>query len=336
MLNHGIDPDVHGRQIRQLSRPLSAPTLAKAREEYRAKAVPVFPRYLILEPCAICNRRCGFCPITVTNRSGMMEWVHFEKLMRECGEHDVYGISLYQLGESFLWRDDAGRNIAHMVDAAKRVGGFKAVNLSTNGDLPNLACILGSELDDLIISIDGTTQATYAANRPLPNGKPSSLRRTEERVEAFLEAKVKSKLQAPWVRLQIINSGSTKSEVLPFIKRWIATPGVDDVFVKNLDSMRAWIPGLVTEEEDRLKADAVASMPCEHLWTIGSMTVDGTFNACAHDAKTELTDGSNIRTSTFEQFWNGGFMNGLRRDHMAGSFRLPCADCRERDCWVSA
>ena len=212
--------------------------------------------------------------------------------------------------------------------------------MSTNGDVPNLSCILGSEIDDLIISIDGTSQDVYSANRPLPNGKPSSLFQTVERVTRFLDHKTRLKLQQPWVRMQIINKEDTSAEIADFIRFWIVQPGVDDVFVKNLDSMNAWIPGLVSEADDRIKASAVATMSCQHLWAIGSMVVTGALNACCHDAKTELTsqfaDGrrANIEECTFVEWWNGAFMTLLRNQHQAGQFRLPCAECRERDPWL--
>src|SRR3990167_3160019 len=175
--NPSIDPDAFGKMFRQALRPLSRPTLDKARQEYQSKTVIPFPRYFIIEPTAVCNRACPFCTILVTNRKGMMKWNDFKKLMEECGEFDVYGISLYQLGEPFLWRrrghgadvvppefistdnysEPVELDISDMVNYARQVGGFKIVNLSTNGDVSNLDCILGSELSDLIISIDGTT-----------------------------------------------------------------------------------------------------------------------------------------------------------------------------------
>src|SRR3990167_9804755 len=103
--NPTIDPDAFGKMLRQALRPLSRPTLDKARLEYQSKTVIPFPRYFIIEPTAVCNRACPFCTILVTNRKGMMKWDDFTRLMDECSEYDVYGLSLYQLGEPFLWRE---------------------------------------------------------------------------------------------------------------------------------------------------------------------------------------------------------------------------------------
>ena len=333
------DADAIGAAVRRSLRPLSAPMLAKAREEYARREVIPFPRYFIIEPTALCNRRCPFCTILVTNRKGMMKWGHFNRLMQECKQHDVYGISLYQLGEPMLWRDMIGGQalgVSTLIAGAKAAG-FRAVNLSTNGDVSNLADVLSTPLDDLIISIDGTTAEVYDANRP--STKPNdtgAFGRTAERVLAFLEAKAKRGDVKPFVRLQCINKDNTASQVLDFIRYWIAVPGVDDILIKNLDSMRPWFGSkIVSDVKDDIKAKRLGAMPCQHLYAVGSMVVDGRFNACAHDARTELTtDGANIGEMTFAEWWNGEYLTALRAEHEAGRFNHVCGPCRERDTWL--
>jgi hypothetical protein len=342
--NPSVNADEYGRYVRKQSRPLSALVLHTARSEYAQRKVTPFPRYFIIEPTAVCNRACPFCSILVTNRSGLMKWKTFTTLMLECGKHPVYGLSLYQLGEPFLWsasaQDGGGGqrlNIADMVDYAKLVGRFQAVNLSTNGDVNNLNCVLGRELDDLIISIDGTTAEVYHANRPSTKPNDSgAYGRTLERVHYFLAEKDGGGFDKPWVRLQIINKDNTADQVLDFVRYWIEVPGVDDVLVKNLDSMRPWLGNkIVSDEEDAVKAAALGAMPCQHLYAIGSMTADGRLNACCHDARTELTTaGANIEQMTFADWWNGEYLNGLRAAHNAGEFNAVCGPCRERDTWL--
>ena len=333
------DADAIGRAVRSALRPLSAPTLMKAREEYARREVIPFPRYFIIEPTALCNRRCPFCTILVTNRKGMMKWTHFVKLMNECSQHDCYGISLYQLGEPMLWHDKVGMvsySITNMIDYAKRCG-FRAVNLSTNGDVSNLIDVLDSQLDDLIMSIDGTTAEVYDANRP--STKPDdagAFDRTVSRVHEFLDRKAARGDIKPFVRMQIINKENTADQVLDFVRYWIQIPGVDDVLVKHLDSMRPWFGSkLVSDEEDAVKATRLSGMPCQHLYAVGSMVVDGRFNACAHDARTELTTAhANIDEMTFAQWWNGEYMMKLRAAHGMGRFNHVCGPCRERDTWL--
>ncbi|MEC4679998.1 MAG: hypothetical protein VST67_04790 [Nitrospirota bacterium] len=351
-----LDADEVGRTHRQQLRPYSQSTLLEARREYEKRTVPTFPRYFIIEPTNVCNKVCPFCTITVMERvdsegkivKGFMKWDTFMRLMRETGQYLVYGISLYQLGESFLWhgKDETGKklNIADMVNAAKRVGGFRAVNLSTNGDVGNLACVLGSELDDLIISIDGMTKEVYEVNRPGVSHL-ETFERTLDRVHEFLRTKETNGISEPFVRLQIINKDNTCDQIVDFIRYWIEVPGVDDIFVKDLDSMRSWLGNrVVSDEEDRIKAERVETMPCQHLFAIGSMVVNGDLNGCCHDAHTQLVqkiqlpDGrvvnANIHNTTFAEWWNGVFMTQLRSEHEHGYFRMPCRDCRERDPWL--
>ncbi len=351
-----LNADKIGMVVRQQLRPLSRSTLEAARRNYQQRHVAPFPTYFIIEPINVCNRACPFCSITVMKRydsdgklvRGLMRWDIFLRLMTETRNYPVYGISLYQLGEPFLWRgqDESGRklDISDMVNAAKRVGGFRAVNLSTNGDVPNLDCVLGSDLDDLIISIDGTTKEVYEVNRPGVS-RFDTFERTLERVHAFLGRKAARGDAKPFVRLQIINKENTRDQVSDFIRYWIETPGVDDVFIKHLDSMRSWLgSSVVPDEEDRIKAERVAKMPCQHIFSIGSMVVNGDLNACCHDAYTELvekvglSDGrlanANIQNTSFAAWWRGRFMTQLRSEHVSGQFRMPCRECRERDPWL--
>lgn len=343
-----IDPDALGRALRRQLRPLSAPNLGRARAEYAARTVVAFPRYFIIEPNASCNRKCVFCPITVTNRKGNLDWSDFLTLMGECGQHDVYGISLYQLSEPMLYRGQRWNqasmglervDIADMVDAAKKVGGFRAVNISTNGDADNLARLLECDVDDVIISIDGMTAEVYDQNRPSTRANDTgAFDRTIGRVRDFLERKAERGQAKPFVRLQIINNALCAPQVLDFIRQWIDVPGVDDVFVKHLDGMNAWLgDAAVSAEESALKMARVAAMPCQHLYAIGSMVADGRYNACCHDARTELTTaGANVREMRFADWWAGEYMTQLRAEHNSGHFRAPCATCAERDPWLGA
>lgn len=336
-----VDADEVGKALRRQLRPLSRDYLRRARDGYSRREAGLFPRYFIIEPNASCNRKCVFCPIIVTTRKGNMRWAQFLKLMEECGQHEVYGLSLYQLSEPMLYRgrDEAGerRDIADMVNMAKSIGGFRAVNVSTNGDANNLARLLECDLDDLFVSIDGTTADVYDQNRPSTRENDvAAFERTMQRVHTFLELKARRGAPRPWVRLQIINNALCAPQVLDFIRYWIQIPGIDDVFVKHLDGMNPWLGNAaVSAEESALKMARVKTMPCQHIYAIGSMVATGALNACCHDARTELTTtDAHIDTMTFTEWWNGPYMTELRAEHESGGFRMPCRECAERDPWL--
>lgn len=260
--------------------------------------------------------------------------------MQEFGEWGGgYGVSLYELGETGLYRgkDASGnkKDWADLVDVAKKVGKFRIANISTSGDCDNLARLLDCDLDDLIFSIDGIDKTTYEANRPstIPNDT-SSFERTIERVMTFLELKAARGLPRPFCRMQIINNALCAPQVVDFIRHWIQVDGIDDVFCKNLDGMGAWLKGVVSEDEAAIKMRQVASMPCQHIWEVASVTWTGAMNACSHDAYTDLFDGHTIYNSTFREWWQGGFMQDLRTEHNSGVVRKPCVGCAERDCWL--
>ena len=341
--DRSVNADSLGRALRSQLRPMSIPTLERTKTEYANRTVVRFPRYWIIEPNSSCNRKCFFCPIIVTNRAGNMKWAHFLKLMEECSQHEASGISLYQLSEPMLYRgkDEDGNkvDIADMANAAKKVGGFRVVNISTNGDANNLNRLLVCDMDDLFISIDGTTAEVYNQNRPSTKANDiDAFDRTMRRVHAFLDEKTKRGSSSPFCRIQIINNSLCAPQVLDFIRYWIQVPGIDDVFVKNLDSMAPWLgDAVVGSEEAAIKMQKVKDMPCQHIYAIGSMVSDGRWNACCHDAKTELTtEHCNIEEMLFEEYWSGPFMTDLRAEHERGNegLRLPCHKCAERDPWL--
>jgi len=332
---NNVSADDINRLVASTLRPLSKPVIEQARLDYTNRTVPDFPSYFIVEPTTACNRRCTFCSITATNRHGMMKWEVYDKLMKECAQHPVYGLSLYQLGEPMLWRD-GDYTIADMISRGKRAG-FKVINLSTNGDVDNLHLLNDDWSGDLIISIDGVTTETYAKNRPSAKKEDAQVvfDRTVKRVLDFLNNRPLSLSSDLRIRIQIINNESTRAEIVDFIRFWIKQRGVYDVFVKNLDSMRPWLKEqVVSEVDDAAKAAVVSEMPCQHLWSIGSVTVNSAYTGCCHDARTELTDGSNIKNTSFYDWWHGEYMNKLRQDHIDGKFPYPCSECRERDCWL--
>ena len=345
-----IDPDKFGAMMRRQVRPLSLPTLERARGEYARKEAPRAPAYWLVETVGgVCARRCPFCSINTMVRydehgnkakAGMLPWDAWMKFLSECGEYGPYGCSAYQLGEpmNYSVKDADGnrRDIGDLIETAKRVGKFKIINVSTHADVTNLPRLLECDVDDVIVSLDAVTPETYAKNRPATNGKQEgAFERTIERLREFLALKAERGSGRPYVVAQIINSGLTRDEVLPFIREWIATDGIDTVSVKQLDSMLPWLNvRMVDEAEEKIKADKVRNMPCQHLWAIGSLTHTGVMNACAHDAFTQLTDGSSIYNTTIFDFWNGKFMSELRAEHLAGAKRLPCSSCNDRDPWL--
>ena len=129
---------------------------------YEEKDVLPFPPYLILEPTNVCNLQCPFCPRDLTEKSrglGFMEFDIYKKIIDEAIENNVYGVTLYMLGEPMLHS-----KIVDMINYAKQAG-IPAVNLSTAATTNNLDELLETELDDLILSIDGASKEMYEKMR---------------------------------------------------------------------------------------------------------------------------------------------------------------------------
>ena len=134
----------------------------KDNKAYETSTVLPFPPYLILEPTNVCNLQCPFCPRELTEKSrglGFMEFDVYKKIIDEAIVNNVYGVTLYMLGEPMLHS-----KIVDMINYAKEAG-IPAVNLSTAATTNNLDELLETELDDLILSIDGATKEMYERMR---------------------------------------------------------------------------------------------------------------------------------------------------------------------------
>ncbi|MFM7725596.1 MAG: radical SAM/SPASM domain-containing protein, partial [Flavobacteriales bacterium] len=124
---------------------------------------PSFPLAIAVEPTTSCNLRCPECPSglrSFTRPTGMLDPALLESLLKE-GHRTTPYLTLYFQGEPFLHP-----GFSELVRIAKKYRMYVAA--STNAhylDEEKANEIVRSGLDRLVISIDGTTQATYEQYR---------------------------------------------------------------------------------------------------------------------------------------------------------------------------
>lgn len=156
---------------RQVIKPATAryPEFAKncttlKQETLRSVAVSSLPINLNFDITNICNLRCPLCPTGQGDPRyprGRMRFEHFRKVMDEVGRcaSDIY---LFNWGEAFLHPD-----LFRMIRYAKARFGCR-VTISSNFNTvteAQLEQLVESGLDFLSLSIDGSSQATYARYR---------------------------------------------------------------------------------------------------------------------------------------------------------------------------
>jgi MoaA/NifB/PqqE/SkfB family radical SAM enzyme len=121
------------------------------------------PYILFVDPTNVCNLRCPLCPTGVGKQGRPATMMSFECFARILDQYAPYAyeINLYNWGEPLL-----NKSIFRMIDYAssKNLMPSMSSNLNTvrDSDIENLA---RSRLEYLTVSLDGTTQETYAHYR---------------------------------------------------------------------------------------------------------------------------------------------------------------------------
>jgi len=131
-------------------------------EEYATS----FPERLHVEPTIRCNLHCPACGRDLAARGRRRADLPFDlykRLMAEVGPHIRY-LNLYDYGESFLHP-----RVFDMIEFAKRINPEITVIVSTNGiplhTAQRRARLVSSGCDEVIFSVDGASQETYAQYR---------------------------------------------------------------------------------------------------------------------------------------------------------------------------
>lgn len=155
----------HLRSVIQHGTPGKWANLALAEAERKLRRIEVrsHPYLLIIDPCNYCNLRCPLCP-TGVNELGrpqtMLSLEHFKHYFDPLAPY-IFEAYMHNWGESLL-----NKQVYPMIEYAQQhnVG----TNLSSNfvkvtsDDIDHL---LESNLEYLVISLDGTSQETYSQYR---------------------------------------------------------------------------------------------------------------------------------------------------------------------------
>uniref|UniRef100_A0A6M3IXE7 Putative radical SAM superfamily protein n=2 Tax=viral metagenome TaxID=1070528 RepID=A0A6M3IXE7_9ZZZZ len=288
-----------------------------AEESYKNLKYISFPLHIIIEPTNNCNMMCEMCLRNVMTRpKGYMDWSVFVKVVDECSKEQVHSFSLYMLGEPLLHPD-----IREMINYSKRMT-IPYVDVSTNA-LRDMKCLLGTALDELIISLDGIDNETYAKNRR------SDYSIVEENILSFLEAKKKGSYEYPLIRLQIIDMESTRPYLEQFIDKWLKK--VDVIYVKKLEGMVQGLNNKLVSPEDVSKR-LENRKPCKELYFTHNINWNGDHAFCCHDPKGMSILG-NMNNMSIKQAWCGYKKELEMKCQKQGVFRGLCKTCVDYDNW---
>lgn len=262
------------------------------------------PFSLSIEPTTSCNLRCPQCPSGLrqfTRPIGMLEQGFFSELISQVKNH-VHSITFYFQGEPYL-----NPEFLKMVKIASDNGIYTLTSTNAHyltDELSKQTILSG--LDEIIISIDGTTQEVYEKYRV--GGK---LDKVLEGASNIIKWKRELKSRTPFVVFQFVAFSSNEHQV-DDIKQLGKTMGADRVRIKtaqiyDFENSTDLIPKQESlSRYKKVKGKWEIKNPllnqCWRMWQACVVTWDGKIVPCCFDKDAKYQLG-NLHLNNFKEIW---------------------------------
>lgn len=290
------------------------------------------PMTISIEPTTACNLRCPECPSGLrafSRNTGNLKTDFFRNIIEQLHETLIYLIFYFQ-GEPYI-----NPGFLDMVRHASDKGIYTIT--STNGHFLNdeNACkTIESGLSRLIISVDGTTQETYAAYR-----KEGDLAAVLEGAKRMVYWKKKLNSTTPHIIFQFLVVKPNEHQI-PDIYRLAAEIGIDEVKLKtaqvyDYENGNELIPTIDKYSRYRKQENGNYTIKnkllnhCWKLWHSCVITWDGLVVPCCFDKDATHRLG-NMKTESFQQIWHNPSYKDFRTQLLAGRDQIDiCTNCTE-------
>lgn len=255
-----------------------------------------------IEATNYCNLRCPMCPHDLMTRDvGYMDFELYRQVVDQVKGYSSF-LRLHNMGESLFHKE-----IDEFIRYA-RINGLKSI-LSTNASVLTekaAARILDAELDQLLISFDGSTKETYETCR-----KNANYQSVLTNIERFLEMRKQRNGSKPSVTMSLIDMPATNADIVAFKQYW----------EKRVDAVRIKLAGTWDGSSERINTmvqsdiNPSTRLPCAWLWFAIVILWDGRVVPCCidYDAKAVL---GYLQEQSLEEIFNGVSMQALRRLHL--------------------
>jgi radical SAM protein with 4Fe4S-binding SPASM domain len=290
------------------------------------------PLSLNFEPTTSCNLRCPECPSGLRSFSrptGMLEQKFFQKTIDELYDKLIY-LTFYFQGEPYL-----NPNFLDMVKYAsqKNIFTFTSTNAHYLND-ENAKRTVGSGLDKLIISIDGTTQEVYEQYRIGGN-----LEKVIEGTKNILKWKRQLKSKTPYIVFQFLVVKPNEHQ-MEDAKRLTKELGVDEIKFKtaqvyHYENGNELIPDNIAYSRYKKNADGTYSIKnkllnqCWRMWSGCVITWDGLVVPCCFDKDAQHRLG-NLKETSLKEVWHSEGYNNFRSSILHSRKEIDiCSNCTE-------
>lgn len=255
-----------------------------------------YPDKLQIEPTNYCNARCPLCPTgasQLTRTKGFMDMNLYKKIIDEVSGKTSH-ITLWNYGEPFLHTEIFG-----MIDYTKRKE--LGISVSTNGYVfytdEGIKKLAESDLDSLIVSLDGATKEIFSFYR-----KNVDFAKVIDGLKKLRKLKKKLKKDTPRVDIQFIVMKHNIQELNKMKK--LAMQLGDSLRLKTVNVQMVagikyidWLPDnpLFSRYAQDLNGKFVPKKQnyhnCPLIWYSLVINWDGTVNPCCYDYQGEVKIG---------------------------------------------
>ncbi len=291
-----------------------------------------FPASISIEPTTLCNLRCLECPSgsqKFSRNTGMIDYQFYTDIIDALHPYLSYLI-LYFQGEPYLHPD-----FFKLVNYANKKNIYTATSSNAHFlDNKNAKNTVESQLDRLIISIDGTTQDIYSIYR-----KKGNLNKVIEGTKNIIKWKKKLNSKKPYVIFQFLVIKPNQHQVEE-VKQLGRKLGVNKTIIKTAQiyDFKKGSPLIPTSNKYsryRKNKDGTYSIKtklknnCWRLWNSCVITWDGIVVPCCFDKNAKYKMG-NLKQESFDDIWNGKFYADFRQSILHSRKDMDiCRNCTE-------
>lgn len=292
------------------------------------------PLVLMVEPTNFCNLKCPLCPSgngQMSRPRGRMDLHEFKVLIDEAGDYLLL-LMLWNQGEPLL--------NPCFVEMVRYARAHRIPTLtSTNGHFIRTAeqaqALVESGLDEIIISLDGVDQESYARYRV-----GGDLERVLQGIRLLVQARAALVVRHPVINLQFIAMKHNEQD-LDAARRLADELGVDKFLVKTAQVYTAADAEAFLPEDAQLRRYAsgpdslvVKGQPrrgCKVLWYSSMVNWNGAVAPCCFDKDGRFEMGQAFSGGGgMRQLWRGRAYMDFRRRLLRDRNQVDmCRNCSE-------
>lgn len=289
------------------------------------------PISITIEPANLCNLDCPECPAAKSldfRKRGVMEMPLYKNIIDDVAPY-TWHLMLYFQGEPLLHKEFAAM-VAYAV--ARKIYTVTSTNAQTL-DNAKAKALVKSGLHEIIVSMDGTTQATYEKYR-----KQGELSKVKAGIKALILWKKYLRTAYPLIHLQFLVFRHNEHQ-LQAMKHFARIHRVDKLTFKSAQINNPANQQLLTPANTKFnryqaggsktKNVIQAKNRCKRLWTTAVITYDGTLVPCCFDKHALYPMGS-LREKKITALWKSEALQSFRHKVLTKKEKIPmCRNCTQ-------